>query len=179
MADGDERTAVYRLYGSDGFLMYVGITNDPDRRFKQHAADREWWPGVVDRQVDWYTRRCDAEMAEQAAIKVHAPPWNKEHSPEWPETAVAVQILPSMARALDLLRRALAVGGEAPSRSTVLFNLLYREVAARGLLGDRPCAHSGVPWPAVVSALRVGEACSCGRIITPDCAPRPPVADAA
>lgn len=37
---------LYRLYGCDGSLLYVGISNSPLRRWKQHATTKDWWYSV-------------------------------------------------------------------------------------------------------------------------------------
>lgn len=42
-------TAVYRLYDSGGELLYVGITNNPVRRFSQHQSEQPWWGAVLRR----------------------------------------------------------------------------------------------------------------------------------
>lgn len=44
--DGLTRTALYRLYDDSGTLLYVGITNDIDIRWKTHGRHKPWW-GVV------------------------------------------------------------------------------------------------------------------------------------
>jgi hypothetical protein len=49
-----ERTAVYWLWAVDGRLLYIGMTNDVERRMEQHAADKSWWPQVASRTVRWF-----------------------------------------------------------------------------------------------------------------------------
>ena len=35
-------TFVYRAYNADGELLYIGITNAPDRRRREHRSDAIW-----------------------------------------------------------------------------------------------------------------------------------------
>lgn len=71
-----ERTALYRLFDEAGSLLYVGITNDPDVRWTYHARQKEWWPEVYRRTIEWKPTRAEAEAAEAEAIGSEAPRWN-------------------------------------------------------------------------------------------------------
>ncbi|MGA4875918.1 GIY-YIG nuclease family protein [Streptomyces lydicamycinicus] len=72
----NERTAVYRLFDSEGRLLYVGISNDPGFRWKQHRGDKQWWQHVADKTVTWYDTRMLALQAEALAIHTEAPMYN-------------------------------------------------------------------------------------------------------
>ena len=74
--DMNERTALYRLFDKRGGLLYVGISNDPAFRWKQHRGDKGWWPQVADRQVTWYATRLLALQAEALAIQTEWPIYN-------------------------------------------------------------------------------------------------------
>lgn len=63
-----ERTALYRFYDVDDCLLYVGITDNPRARFKQHAAHKSWWGKVSMREIEWLDSRHEAEVAELTAI---------------------------------------------------------------------------------------------------------------
>ncbi|MEU0818923.1 GIY-YIG nuclease family protein [Streptomyces mirabilis] len=78
------RTALYRAFDAEDTLLYVGITDSPVDRFKQHQATAEWWPIMVLREVEWLNTRSEAEQAEARAIKVEAPKFNRStgHGPE-------------------------------------------------------------------------------------------------
>lgn len=70
-------TALYRLFDAGGVLLYVGITLDPARRFKEHRKVQPWWSQVARREVEWLQlggRR--AEEAEWAVIAAEGPLWN-------------------------------------------------------------------------------------------------------
>jgi predicted GIY-YIG superfamily endonuclease len=70
-------TAVYRLSDEDGELLYVGLTNNPERRFAQHAKEKHWWPQVANVETIFYPSRIEAEVAEDWAIFEEKPIYNK------------------------------------------------------------------------------------------------------
>lgn len=69
--------ALYRFYGDAGILLYVGITDNPQRRFGQHAKGKDWWPQVRGISIDWYETRQAVEAAERRAVSVEQPLHNK------------------------------------------------------------------------------------------------------
>jgi hypothetical protein len=84
----NERTALYRLFDTGGRLLYVGISNDPGFRWKQHQSVKPWWRQVADKQVAWYDTRVLAFQAEALAIHTESPVHNtvKPHLiPQVPE----------------------------------------------------------------------------------------------
>ena len=70
-----ERTAVYRLYDSADRLLYVGISDNPGRRWKDHHS-KPWWSDVARHTLVWYDNRADATSAETKAIRTEAPMHN-------------------------------------------------------------------------------------------------------
>lgn len=78
-----EPTYLYRVFGEAGVLLYIGITDDFGRRWKQHARMQPWWPERRSFAIDLYDSREEAKAAEEAAIKVERPKHNFVHaSPE-------------------------------------------------------------------------------------------------
>lgn len=75
-----ERTAVYRLYDKDELLLYVGVSTEPRVRFRQHQHDKDWWPLVATREIEWFDSRGAAECAEKEAIKGEQPGHNRVHN---------------------------------------------------------------------------------------------------
>lgn len=80
----DGTTVLYRLFDADSKLLYVGISHHPRTRFGQHAADKPWWPDVVNASFDWYSTRAEAMLREQIAIENEAPLHNTKFRPESP-----------------------------------------------------------------------------------------------
>ena len=81
MSDADEGTALYRIRGEESLLLYIGISDDFGRRWKEHAKQQPWWDEMRSMSVDrWYQTRGEAEAAEKAAIKAEKPRYNKAHA---------------------------------------------------------------------------------------------------
>lgn len=72
-------TAVYRLYGSGGQLLYVGMTNDTEVRFKWHKLTKSWWHRITKTNIEWHPDRGTARRHEAAAIKSESPLYNSMH----------------------------------------------------------------------------------------------------
>lgn len=68
--------AVYRFYDDAGELLYVGLTNNPNRRFSEHADTKAWWHEVDETEIEWFTTRFEAEAAESVAIWQEEPRYN-------------------------------------------------------------------------------------------------------
>lgn len=70
--------AVYRFYAPDGWLLYVGMTVNPEVRFAFHRHAAVWWKLAEPARttVTWYDTRADAAAAETAAIDQEKPEWN-------------------------------------------------------------------------------------------------------
>ncbi len=77
----DLPTALYRLYGADDTLLYVGITADVDQRFTAHRYTAPWWNEVTRWTVEWHNTRKIALSAESAAINDEAPIHNVAGKP--------------------------------------------------------------------------------------------------
>lgn len=76
-----KRTALYRLLDGGGQSLYIGITEDPEGRWKGHAATKPWWREVVRKELQWYPSRPLAEAAEVQAIRTERTPYNVDDSP--------------------------------------------------------------------------------------------------
>lgn len=72
--------AVYRLYDSEGKLLYIGSAYDPAKRSRAHHS-KPWWPQVVRREDEWHPSREAAYVAETEAIAETPPPGNKISGP--------------------------------------------------------------------------------------------------
>lgn len=74
-----ERTALYRWYDHEARLLYVGISNQPVRRAREHHGHQPWWTEVRSATVEWFDTRGQALEAEERAIKRELPEWNIVH----------------------------------------------------------------------------------------------------
>lgn len=83
------RTAVYHLFDACGGWVYIGMTNDPARRFVEHRRDSSWWPLVDESRtvIDWYATRAEAAAMEMSLITRHRPPGNTTIRGPLPEPA--------------------------------------------------------------------------------------------
>lgn len=71
---------LYRLFNRAGLLLYVGISDNPLRRWNEHSKSKDWWPEVANLSQDWYPDRTSVELAERHAIKVERPKYNVTHN---------------------------------------------------------------------------------------------------
>jgi len=74
-------TSMYHLWGSGDRLLYVGITVDIKRRFREHSKFSSWWAEVDRFDVQLFPTRADALSAESAAIQSELPAHNQTHIP--------------------------------------------------------------------------------------------------
>jgi predicted GIY-YIG superfamily endonuclease len=78
-----QRTALYRFFDADHQLLYVGITSDPETRWKSHGryAASTWWPKVHSKTMHWFDDRTEAVAAELKAIRSESPLYNMGGAP--------------------------------------------------------------------------------------------------
>lgn len=78
MSSGDVgRCYLYRFYGGDGSLLYVGITDDLIARLASHRRTAGWWSAVARTESVIYPTRRAAEYAEAVAIRSERPAHNR------------------------------------------------------------------------------------------------------
>lgn len=85
--------ALYRFFDATGALLYVGITNNPARRFMQHGVDREWWHEVETIRMQRFDDRESVLAAEREAIKAERPRYNILHA--GPPTTSELPVAPA------------------------------------------------------------------------------------
>lgn len=76
MSEAPERTAVYRIRGDVGELIYIGMTNSIPIRWNGHERVQPWWDEIRSLTVDWYESREEAAEVEKAAILAEQPKYN-------------------------------------------------------------------------------------------------------
>lgn len=81
------RAAVYRLYDTEGALLYIGSAYDPEERCREHRKT-PWWPEVASRTEEWFDYRGTAYAEEMKAIGVEKSKYNRMGTPSYrtPET---------------------------------------------------------------------------------------------
>jgi predicted GIY-YIG superfamily endonuclease len=72
-----ERTALYRAFGDGDRPLYIGISKDFGRRWKEHAKKQTWWNEMRRMTVDWCDTWYKAEQAEAIAIFNEQPQHNE------------------------------------------------------------------------------------------------------
>lgn len=98
--------ALYRLYNSDGVLLYVGETNNPVERYVEHRETKEWWPEVATHSIEWSRKgRESVQEMERRAIYDEWPLYNVAHQPR----GDGAYIVPSyvVEKILEAVRRAI------------------------------------------------------------------------
>ncbi|MEU5360255.1 GIY-YIG nuclease family protein [Streptomyces albidoflavus] len=71
------RTALYCLFSADEALLYVGITNDPERRWEDHWKHKFWWHLVARKDITWHPTREEAAAQEKEIIVAQKPLYNR------------------------------------------------------------------------------------------------------
>ena len=69
-------TTLYRFFGEDGTLLYVGISDRAIVRMAEHEIGKPWWPEVRSATFENYALRDHAEQAETRAIRSEHPVYN-------------------------------------------------------------------------------------------------------
>lgn len=68
--------SVYRCYGAEGALLYIGMTGDVTRRMIQHRCNSPWGRSVVRIEVTIHQSREEAFRVEAEEITLRSPKWN-------------------------------------------------------------------------------------------------------
>lgn len=64
---------VYGLYDSEAKLVYIGVTNNPTERLKQHKRQKNFTELKI---LEQFVERAEAEQKEKELIKKHNPKLN-------------------------------------------------------------------------------------------------------
>lgn len=71
---------LYRFYGDEGELLYIGISGRMHERVKQHRDSSSWFVVAASVKIEHHPNRQAALEAEQAAIKAEHPKYNVVHN---------------------------------------------------------------------------------------------------
>jgi hypothetical protein len=69
-------SAVYRIFNTEGELLYVGCTRSMPQRWRGHARTQPWWHEVALWTNQWFATRRQALDEENRAIAVESPRYN-------------------------------------------------------------------------------------------------------
>jgi predicted GIY-YIG superfamily endonuclease len=67
---------LYRFYDATDRLLYIGLTENPHARFKNHRFTKQWWEDVVSIQLEKFQSRDAVVAAERKAIERELPVHN-------------------------------------------------------------------------------------------------------
>lgn len=70
------KCAVYRFHDTDGQLLYIGSSVNPEARRKYHEKFAPWFPTVASRSIVWFDDMRTARIAESLAIAHEKPLMN-------------------------------------------------------------------------------------------------------
>jgi hypothetical protein len=182
-----ERTPVYRLYGANGELLYIGLSVRLSSRMREHSKSQAWWHSVTRIELEWQLTERAANAAERAAILAENPRHNIQRYPAGPRRLAPrhpwVGVPPELARAIKRAARKVeqaraARNGKVGAARGELGSLVY-EALSRGcrpgaigapvklshgqikVLRDRHIARNPglpVPDPEYISKIRDGRA---------------------
>jgi hypothetical protein len=72
---------LYRMYGANKQLLYVGISGHAGVRATQHAEDKPWWPQVKHIDIEHLSCPRDQLLAyEKRCIQTEKPLYNVQHN---------------------------------------------------------------------------------------------------
>lgn len=72
-------TQLYRHYGANGELLYVGISLSAINRLIGHKTAATWFPTIAKVEIEKFEDRQSAVKAEIKAIKEEQPLFNRQH----------------------------------------------------------------------------------------------------
>jgi predicted GIY-YIG superfamily endonuclease len=67
---------LYRFYGTDDSLLYIGLTRNPAKRLEQHAGGKSWWTDVARIEFEHFSSLTELREAEREAIQTEKPAHN-------------------------------------------------------------------------------------------------------
>jgi predicted GIY-YIG superfamily endonuclease len=76
----DQPQWLYRLFDSEGRLIYIGVSDSVWRRVKEHERDQAWGPDIAQVRRQRYPGRAAVLAAEKRAIQIEKPVHNIVHN---------------------------------------------------------------------------------------------------
>jgi hypothetical protein len=75
------RSAVYRIFGDEQRLLYIGSSERPRQRWHEHRNRTAWWAEARAYSLTWLPTREAAYEAESLAIAAERPVFNQDWQP--------------------------------------------------------------------------------------------------
>lgn len=75
-----DKQTLYRHFGADGELLYVGVTSRIPSRIKDHSKQSHWWLNISRIELEHFDSREAVLEAERAAIINEKPKHNIHHA---------------------------------------------------------------------------------------------------
>lgn len=97
----DAPTILYRLYGADDALLYIGITGNKVQRFEGHRRNTRWWKQVARKELTTFPDRASAVAAEEKAVLAEQPRYNVEYTRPKPSKVLSVTLYPAQQARLE------------------------------------------------------------------------------
>lgn len=73
----DRPAVLYRMFGADGELLYIGMSTTRMRRFFEHQRSKDWFTEVARLELEHFASAFEASWAERAAIHTEDPRENR------------------------------------------------------------------------------------------------------
>ena len=97
MAESSDRPqTLYVAWSGRGLFRryeYIGVTNSPSRRMREHRGGSDWWPEASTIRLRRYPDRASVLEAERTMIKAKRPRFNIQHNLDEIEAHVTVEDL--------------------------------------------------------------------------------------
>lgn len=145
---------LYRLYDSEGRLLYVGQSCNLIQRLSDHQNTKSWWPQVSRIEFEYHHER--PMLAEATAIAVEHPAHNIQRNPAAKRTLLK-EAIPHALDSGEWWNAAWQALGKMPRRCA----MVRREIDF-GLSGDAACvlatiaARAGAEGEYVTSKTQLG-----------------------
>lgn len=130
---------LYRLFGYDGELLYIGSCSSWSRRLNQHAALQPWGDDIAKVTIERYKTKPEALAAERAAIAAERPIHNTQGvSPRRPYGALTRLVVDALIEHGPMTQTELERLLGRTSTSTTVLRLYDQGVLV--VVGEKPSA---------------------------------------
>lgn len=76
----NSQTDLYRHYDAQNNLIYIGVSLSALNRLGQHQQNSHWFSQIKKVEIETFSSRSEALIAEERAIKTENPLYNKTHN---------------------------------------------------------------------------------------------------